>query len=181
MAGDEVRGTGGEALDRESDNFFARLQFEASGTVKYARESWQRPKRHNRRLERAALWYALGLDADCEEALQPYRSELLLPVGTDVSNRYEIQAAVRSIHGVFPYSPVTRDLLRKGSSGNPHFEVEDAIARPECFDRWHSWLWMDGHDNPQSSIEALGASAILAEACARLSNVLPKLLDSEAS
>lgn len=57
------------------------------------------------------------------------------------------------------------------------FRTDHVLSRqPALVERWHEWLWMDEHKVPQTRVEALGASAILAEGCERLSSVLPKVL-----
>lgn len=131
-------------------------------------ESWQRPKRHNRRIERAALWATLMLDRECGRVLDD--KALMLPPWVDLDTRYELQAGVRTVHQIIPFSTPERDALRATDMIRDYeFRSEKVANRePALVERWHRWLWMDEHNAPQTNAEALGASAILAEGCERL-------------
>jgi hypothetical protein len=161
-------------------SFYARASFFASGAAHYLHESWTRPKRHNKRIERAALWHTVLLDEDCGKALalEPGRASLLLPPSTDAETRYELQAGIRTVHATVPFIPRERSALRReaAETGNARFDAPDIIRETALFERWHQWLWMDEHRAPTTTLDALGASGVLAEGCVRLSNVLPKLL-----
>lgn len=162
-------------------NFYSRMQFHAGGATKYLYESWKRPKRHNKRIERAALWHTVGLEEDCGRALKPEHSLLLLPPpSTDVKTRYELQAAIRTVEATFPFTSSERDALRRDLElGNAHFDDEGSIGEPELVDQWHEWLWMDEHREPKTSVEAIGASAVLGEGCARLNHIAREILGWE--
>lgn len=166
-------------LPHETYDAYTRMSFFAAGAAEFLNESWKRPKRHNKRIERAALWHTILLDQDCGEALEPAREVLLLlPPPTDVETRYELQAGIRTVHATLPFSVTERYALQREELeiGNTHFDDNDAIRESALFERWHEWLWMDRHEVPQTSTEALGASAMLAEGCARISHILPKIL-----
>jgi hypothetical protein len=166
------------SLPQDIYHVYTRMEFFAWGAAKDLYESWQRPKRHNKRIERSALWHAVLLDKDCGQALEPDRKAVLLPPSTAVETRYELQAAVRTVHTTLPFIPLEREVLRRefDETGNTGFADEDAIRRTTLFERWHEWLWMDEQRAPITSVEALGASAILAEGCARLRNITAGLL-----
>ncbi|HSZ12646.1 MAG TPA: hypothetical protein VK790_01255 [Solirubrobacteraceae bacterium] len=154
------------------------MAFYACGAAEFLDESWKRPKRHNRRIERAALWHTVALDEDCGKALDLRRSVLLLPGATDTRTRYELQAGIRTVTAIVPFTITERIALRgeELATGNTLFHDESAVQDATLFERWHEWLWMDGHGVPQTSTEALGASAVLGEACGRLTNALFDLL-----
>ncbi len=175
---DPVKASG---LSPHAYHFYARTQLEAASASRLLREAGKRPKRHNKGIERAALRSALDLERDCRKALAPAGASLLLPPATDAETRYELQAGIRAVHATLPFTLAERDALRPAdASTNPRFEDKQAIAETTLVERWHEWLWMDADGRPQTSVEALGASAILAEGCARLSHVLPKILGWEA-
>jgi hypothetical protein len=164
-------------LEPDVYSYYSGMYVRALGTAEFLRESWNRPKRHNRRIERAALWYTVSLDQGCQRALHPAQNKLLLPPSTDQEIRYELQAGIRTVHDTFPFSPRERELLEyEVEKGNPRFENDDVILASDLVQRWHGWLWMDDQGVPQNSTEALGSSAILAEACMRLCDVLPQLM-----
>jgi hypothetical protein len=154
------------------------MEFHAAGASDSLDKSWERPKRHNRHLERAALWFMVGLEEDCGTVLETIQGDpLLLSPSTDVATRYELQAGMRTVSAMFPFTGFERMALRHDvKQGNTQFDDENAIGEPELVDRWHEWLWMDEHGQPQPRIEALGASAVLAEGCARLRRILPTIL-----
>jgi hypothetical protein len=159
-------------------SFYSRASFFASGATHFLDESRRRPKRHNRRIERAALWHTVLLDEDCGKALEPHRASLLLPPSTDTETRYELQAGIRTVHAMLPFTPLERRTLRdeQAETGNTRFDDEKTIRATVLFERWHEWLWMDEHQAQATSADTLGASAVLAEGCLRLSHVLSKLL-----
>jgi hypothetical protein len=164
-------------LSLDAYHFYSRTQFEAGRTARALYEAGKRPKRHNKGIERAALRFALDLEIDCRKALEPAHASLLLPPAADAETRYELQAGIRVVHAILPFTLAERDALRPADvMANPRFEDKQAIAEPSLVERWHEWLWMDPRGEPQTSVEALGASAILAEGCARLSHVLPRIL-----
>jgi hypothetical protein len=81
------------------------------------------------------------------------------------------------VAALFPLTFEERDALRlPDMSGNPRFEDVSSLGTPELFERWHQWLWLDEQGMPQADVEALGASAIFAEACTRLGDVLSGVL-----
>jgi hypothetical protein len=164
-------------LPRDAYGTYSRMAFFAGGAVEYLDESWKRPKRHNKRLERAALWHTVQLDEDCGKALEPARSSLLLPPSTDAKTRYELQAGIRAVHSTLPFTVPERYALRRDIElGNTRFDDEDAVGERALTDRWHEWLWMDENGASQNSAEALGASAVLGEVCFRLAINLREIL-----
>jgi hypothetical protein len=164
-------------LSPDAYDFYSRLQFHAGGTSEHLGQSWERPKRHNRGIERLALWMAVGLHEDCEQALAPRNSTLLLPPSPGVGVRYELQAGIRIVHGIMPFSLSERHTLRHDIEVGhlPSDEMGPPID-PALVERWHRWLWMDEQGEPQTNVEALGASAVLGEACERLNLAAREIL-----
>lgn len=173
-----------EPLSVEAQGFYSLMNLNAGGAAFYLYQSWERPKRHNMRIERAAMWYTLMLDRDCGRALTSPDTSLLMPPGTDVQTRYELQAGINTVRHCLPWTHSEREILRSPLNQmveDYEFIGGEIVARePALADRWHQWLWMGQHGEPQTSIEALGASAVLAEGCKRLSGVLPEVLGWEA-
>jgi hypothetical protein len=156
-------------------NFYSRLHFDAATTQRYLVESWRRTQRHNRAIERAALWCALQLDADCRVAVA---GDVLsaLPTEAGVQTRYEVHAGVRTVYATMPLTIAERQALAPDILDNPRFTNISTMRAPELVERWHEWLWSDDTGTQQTSIEALGSSAIYAEGCVRLTGALPTLL-----
>ncbi|HEY5193097.1 MAG TPA: hypothetical protein VIJ39_04380 [Solirubrobacteraceae bacterium] len=164
------------SLPIDDYNHYSAIGFQAIGTTKYLHESWKRPKRHNKRLERQALSFTIALEERCAMTLAPSGSSLLL-LPADTTTQYEFQAAVRTVHAIIPFTRSERDVLLSKQSGNGVLEHPDGtVVEPELVDRWHEWLWMDRDGVPQNSTETLGASAILGESAARLSTSLVQIL-----
>ncbi len=179
----------GESLDHiplppEGYPIYARLFTAATGTAEHLREAWKRPVRHNRRIERAALWYALNVDRSYAELLAvPSPLALLrdLLPEAEVEERYEVEAATHAVHRHLPFTRQERYALQQAQSmSNFQFETEGITARePALVEQWHRWVWEDERRVPQTGVEALGASAIVAEGCFRLNQQLPRLLGWE--
>jgi hypothetical protein len=159
---------------------YSHMQFHAGSATEYFCESRKRPVRHNRRIERVALWHAVLLDEDCKKALEPAHSALLLPPLCDVETRYALQAGIRIVHGTLPFTTAERGTLaQEAKTGNVEFSDGNNISAPDLISRWHDWLWRDDMNRPGASLEALGASAVLAEGCVQLNIVLRQILGWE--
>jgi hypothetical protein len=163
----------GERLDpREAEidlsnarRFFSRLGYGAAGAADKLSESWKRPKRHNNKIERAALWYALTLEQECAFALASGQRRLLYPQ-TSRDTRYELQAGMRIVHAVVPYTGQEKTRLHGADmSRNFLFEQRGDPAHERLVDRWHVWLW-----------DAREEGALLDEASVRLSSTCVELL-----
>ena len=150
----------------------------AAGAASNLWQAWERPIRHNRRIERAALWNTLILQQDCDIAVTSPRPSIMLPLRVDVKLRYELQAAIHVARANFPFDAAERDALCSHDIlGDPEFSNGEAVSRePALFEEWHKWLWLGTEGEPQVNTQALGASAILAEACTRLAEVIPQVL-----
>jgi len=116
----------------------------------------KRPVRHNRKIERGALWHILSLDEDCTTILDQSSAlgELVRPTTGPIESRYEAEAAMRTIPQLVPFVPQESKLLR-ASHNLDNFRFEHGIgdvARGQLalFERWHEWLWtMDGSQREQ--------------------------------
>jgi hypothetical protein len=157
---------------------YTRMAGYAAETAWHLRQAWARPVRHNRRIERGALWEALLLDAECRRALAPDPLQSLLspPTGS-LDARYELQAGIRVVPHILPFTLDERQRLRPTGVRDFRFGTEDIVNRePEVVERWHNWVWMDTEREPQKDVKALGASALLAEAGTRISDSLYEIL-----
>jgi hypothetical protein len=141
----------------------------------------KRPVRHNRRIERAALWHILRLDRECVQVLDSYGRpdpDLVRPKTGDVVSRYETEAAILTVPNLLPFSRSESTTLQSCNLRNvrdlSNFQFEHGIGdttrgQLELCERWHDWLWTDGLGRAQDrSIE----SKVLETACARLSVAL---------
>jgi hypothetical protein len=166
---------------------YSLLLLDALATSGALSNSWKRPRRHNRAIERKALYFALRLDQNCRSALTNGRAMPSAGVA-GVEARYEIQAAIQTVHVVLPFTLAERDVLtppemlprppeEREPPLNPQFEDETAVPDRRLLERWHKWLWMDEHGVPQPNVGALGASAILGEGCNRLCTSLPEVME----
>jgi hypothetical protein len=156
--------------ERDRKNAVMRLHFDAAQASVSLVESWKRPERHNRTIEREALFNALLLDEDCRITLS--EGNYMPPAEVaSAETRYEVRAAILTVHTTLPFSISERDRLtpptRDAMMRNYGFYDEAAVEQP-LLERWHDWLWMDERGVPQNSVEALGASAVLGVACQRL-------------
>lgn len=170
---------------RMSDyNAYMRLRQAAAHTYHNVTESWKRPKRHNRKIERAALFWSLQLDDECVTIANRHIA-LPRPDTADVATRYEVQAGIRTVRAILPFTSRERATMpgRTEIWRNPEFEADDpsmGLPLPDhrLVERWHQWLWMDENGKPQTSVTALGQSAILAEASGRLSEAVLEVAES---
>jgi len=157
-------------------NLFWRMLFCARLTEDGLSSSWKRPKRHNRSIERFALYWSLQLDQGCEEALIEGQAVPSNKVAS-AETRYEVQAAIRTVHVTLPFMRSERTTLTSPKLRNPDFRDESAVPDRELLERWHEWLWKDDLGAPQTSVEALGASAVLYEGSQRLVARLPDVVE----
>ena len=165
-------------LSPEAYWVYTSMAVHAAGTAWHLRQAWARPVRHNRRIERGALWEALLLDAECRRALAPDPLQSLLspPTGS-LDARYDLQAGIRMIPNLMPFTLDERQRLRPTGVHDFRFQTDDIVNRePEVVERWHNWVWIDTEREPQASARALGASALLAEAGTRISESLRAIL-----
>ena len=168
-------------LDGELEHRYARIAVGAIHAAESLAAAWQRPVRHNRKIERAALFHVLELDLDCMGALESPLAEMLLPPGVTARQRYELSAGALIVREVLPFADDQREKLRIPNMRHDwEFESDRLMARqPRLTERWHEWLWADAHGNPQRDVGQLGASAVLAEGCRRLATVVPRILGWE--
>jgi hypothetical protein len=133
--------------------------------------------RHNLKIERAALWYAVRLAVDC--ATVASADEVGELVGSPPA-RYDTKAAVQTIPTLMPFASHERDALARETRENKpfyNFEWEYAITHSvvdgsALFDRWHDWLWTPDRQSRDPNPVALE----LAEGCKRLSIALNEVI-----
>jgi hypothetical protein len=166
----EVEGESGEPgqLPIRVDHLFTSMQFYAGGSAQYLYESWQRPVRHNKKLERLALWHTVNLELECESALSFDTSPPLVPFTDDVGPpevRYDVETAIRLMPRLFPFF-MSSDLARLRALPDRSFDDwGEAMAErePELVASWHAWLWPDDYppgDHGRASELAVAASRL---------------------
>ncbi len=159
----------------EVRDYYTGMWRDASMAVERFGQVWRFPHNHDRTLERALLWNIIQVDNGCVATCES-PTALKLPRYCDLRTRYELFAAIRAIHDGLPFTVEERNELEPiDAPWNPEFEREDLIPRADLVQRWHEWLWLDEYGRPQRDAASLGASAILAEACVRLSGSLTTL------
>jgi hypothetical protein len=167
---------------------FQSVQFQATEALIQFKEVSKRPVRHNRRIERAALWHVLRLNRECVQVLDSYgRPDLVRPKTGDVVSRYEAEAAIRTVPSLLPFSRSETTIMQKCNLGNgrdlSNYQFEYGIGDTTrgqlgLCERWHDWLWTDGSGRAQDrSIE----SQVMEIACARLSVALYDVITSRHS
>lgn len=156
---------------------YSGLLFAAQMTGGAIADSWKRPKRHNRTIQRTALQSAISLDEHCQVAIAKGRD---LPSSTvaSVETRYEVQAGIRTVRAILPFTLEERAELRQPEMRYSLGSGDEAtIPKRALLERWYEWLWTDGRGEHQTNFEMLGESAILATGCWRLTERLPEVID----
>jgi hypothetical protein len=157
---------------------WAALLFAAEGAATTLRESWKRPVRHNKKIERLALWHTVSLEHQCEQAQEP-DSVIRLPLQPNDCGpeaRYEIESAVRMIPRVVPYLDLDLHRLRADTGETSEDWGEDMAERnPSLVARWHRWLWANDPHQPYAEGEH-GQASVLAVAASRLAANIPDAL-----
>lgn len=145
------------------------------------RLNWQQAGR-NPNVARAALWFAVVLDGECAEALEPGHKLRLWPPGVSSEIRYGLQAGIRMVHATLPFTAVERATLQEPLNAfrdgfPPKYEPPELLTyEPELVARWHDWLWQDELGLPQTDVARLGASAVLAESCGQLAATIDTIM-----
>jgi hypothetical protein len=165
---------------RHGISVYMRMQWNAAEATGHLASASKRPVRHNRRIERAALWYVLSLDDDCARIVDPIGPwhKLVRPKTGEIESRYEAEAAIRTIPHLVPFSPWESKKLR-ASQNLSNFQFEHYVGDIACeysllFERWHDWLWAassSDHVTTQSP-----ESSELKLSCAQLSAALANVV-----
>jgi hypothetical protein len=145
-------------------------------------EAWQRSVRHNRMIERAALWSVLQVSgaSTADVSLQ----KRALAQFRDADARYQFEASLRTIPDLLPFTERERRSLgshgeggdiwfSSGSTENGRTGVAD--YEPELTARWYSWLWVEGDPTTRGEEPSLEAQ-VLAQGCAHLAQALGIIL-----
>jgi hypothetical protein len=151
----------------------------AARVVEKLDQAWQRPVRHNARIERAALFYALIVDQQREEAFQPINPpELLLPADIDTDTHYGLQAGLRTVEHQLPFTPPQRRALLAPDVIREYEFASEAVERrsPLAVATWHQWLWTTRREGRRTIAEPSAASSVLYEGCTRLAQSLNVIL-----
>jgi hypothetical protein len=157
-------------LPADDHGVYIRMAFDAQQVASHLERARKRPVRHNLSIERTALWHTLRLDQDCMRILDPTdRIHLLRPQSDDAKVRYEIEAAIRTIPEVLPFTTHERETLRASKSYNSLRREEVIAEQPALAAQWHKWLW-----TPQNIPSPL--SEVLAEASSCLEGNLGRIL-----
>jgi hypothetical protein len=130
--------------------------------------------RHNVKLESWALAHTVSLEAQCTEAT----AIQLSPEHASAEVRYDVEAAVRVIPQLLPFTDVELARLRTASQEAPEVIVE---RESRLFNGWHSWLWGGDCNSRELAVKSaapdFGGSSVLAVASSRLATGLEVMLD----
>ncbi|MGE5281079.1 MAG: hypothetical protein ACM3N0_01925 [Chloroflexota bacterium] len=166
-------------LPPQVEQFLGAMEIVARGTAANLQESWRRPVRHNKKIERLALWHTVMLGETCERAIDPEHHSLVVtlsPTQAEPETRYEIQAAARMIPGLVPFSRLDQAKLRADTGKYFDKWGEDmAVREPVLVANWHSWLWSNDPIAPYPDNEH-GRASLLAIAASRLADNLHAVL-----
>ena len=146
----------------------------ARSAYSHLQQAWERPVRHNLRIERAALWHSLITDLYCQQMLHSSEFGGLLDRYSNPVDAYELTAGALAISHTLPFTDSEKEKIRSTPAEMIKvFEFRhDSTAQraPGLFSEWHGWLWtteVEGRRAP-SNMPSLPAS-MLAEACLRVS------------
>jgi hypothetical protein len=157
---------------------FGSLNAFSGGTSDSLRECWDGTAWNLERSERAGLWYAYALGNSVQAALEwpEFLSLRTLWPEATVDERYVFQSAIHTIHHNLPFSETEREVLASEHNQDDYAFESTTISdrQPELVERWHDWIWSDEHGIPQTQVQFMGASVLLAEGCARLYKVTSK-------
>jgi hypothetical protein len=165
---------GQAALPREQFSVYMQAQGHAASLLRHLREAWKRPVRHNRQIERAALWYVLDIADDCERLLDPATNgEYLRPNHGDATARYDAEAAIRTIPSISPFTKGERGSL-DGNQDWSNYQFEHgigdvALGQLALVERWHEWLWTPPDSPTERRASPSPDAELLEAACSRLS------------
>jgi hypothetical protein len=161
------------------------INHSAYATAERLYEAWKRPVRHNRAIERAALWYALDVSNGCASLVNATESSeqhgYIRPGKGDVVTRYDAEAAIRMIPEIMPFTNDEQWALRRNRDRRNNFQFEHgigntALSQLALAERWHDWLWTPPA-NPSERQASPGSDAgVLAVACSRLTVALGEIL-----
>lgn len=162
-------------LPVRSTNLLLVLHVQAKNTADRMDESWQRPVRHNPKLERSALWHAIALEGQCRRAVGDEFIPTIFPLrqeSADAEVRYEVEAATRTIPSLIPFASSELAQLREAGAGA--YPETMAIREPELAAEWHRWLWEGGSGHKPDADQ--GEAAMLGIATRRLADGLHQIL-----
>jgi hypothetical protein len=172
-------------LDHEHERVgYIRLQDYSSCAANNLCEAWQRPIRHNRRIEQRALSDLAGVVRICRTLSEGDRKRAFVtPRLPSADSRYDIEAAIRSIPDIVPFTPSECELIE--DSRDPRADVSGdlelrslQLSHPTLVERWHEWLWDYSAPPGQRGVSPNPDAEALAAGCARLSQVLYDALET---
>lgn len=161
------------ALSAEEQFAYARLEAGPAFAAARMQAAWQRTVRHNRRIEREVLWFTVYIERDCRFLVnRPARGRFLARPLSDATKRYDLEAAIRTIPELIPFTENECQAVRNSQQPRDLFfyadgyenEVEGiALHQPALVARWHQWLWAPkrnkcdhAHPNPEAEVLAAG-------------------------
>jgi hypothetical protein len=192
MADSSERGAWTQSVSLDEDDFWVILHFHARGAARNLVESWERPVRHNKKLERLALWHTVELDRGCEyfmgkePDMLPRLPQAVYEGGSEA--RYEVQAALHVIPKIVAV-PFVLDRYRLRQRQSPDEILEAwgenmAKREPVVVARWHDWLWsshqrmLRTEPSYETGPDDYGDSSMLMVAASRLAEALEPVVRS---
>jgi hypothetical protein len=160
------------ALGIDEWTVFDLLESNAAGAVEQMNNAWHRPVRHNRKIERLALTRTVNTEKYCRHIVATNAKEsFVTPPLPDPAKRYDIEAAIRTIPDLIPFTWRECELIRgtKKDEAGYYGGIDDdpSNERPELLSRWHEWLWTPKSPgeraavpNPEAEVLAIGYACL---------------------
>jgi hypothetical protein len=161
-------------IERASSPSYQVMSLTAGAAAVHMHQSWRRPVRHNRQIERAALWNCLRLDLGCAAIIR-HGLGASDGLGLEPIDRYQLHAAAYIVHHNLPYGEEERaELLPGDSLGQFEFPDEPRPGGREItlVERWHGWLWEQPEPSGKTPAVPSAVGVMVAEACSRIADAL---------
>lgn len=158
-----------------AENDWTMIYDDAYGVAGNLTESWKRRVRHNKALERLALWHTVRLELHCEKitAVHSNISKAAVLASGPPYARYEIAAAISMIPALPPFTEFELQRLRVNTGEVFERWGDDMAERePTLVETWHEWLW-------QGDFNDRGQASLLLIAATHLANNIPEIFDWE--
>lgn len=158
---------------------YQSLRATAGFTIQHLTEAWQRPVRHDRRIERAALWSALGVTTNCGEIISAdgWFEHVRRATG-DATARYDVETAIRTLPTILPYTASERALLNRNKKTTPrnlqfyHGIGDTALGQDDLLERWYEWIWSPPEIPSSRRASPSPAAEVLVAGCNSLAGAL---------
>ncbi|HTW43108.1 MAG TPA: hypothetical protein VMD79_12405 [Solirubrobacteraceae bacterium] len=155
------------------------LMLGAGEALSSMQEVWRRPVRHNMRIEQDALTDTTHVLQDCR-LLIAQEGGAQVRMSHDPHQRYEVEAAIRTIPALVPFTAEECRNLRENETRvveHDMYVIEYPRQYQYLVERWHKWLWSP--KEPGSRAQSPNPDAeLLAYSYERLANALNGIFEN---